>query len=119
MLIAFLLIFWGMKERNVYTWSSAIGGLAMNGFGEESLDLFNDMKREGVQPNGITFISVLKGCSVVGLVEEGRKHFDSMRNVYGIGPQLEHYGLMVDMYGKCRICMQQCNVMESLSVEQL
>ena len=69
-------VFWGMKERNVYTWSSAIGGLAMNGFGEESLDLFNDMKREGVQPNGITFISVLKGCSVVGLVEEGRKHFN-------------------------------------------
>ncbi|KAH1053757.1 hypothetical protein GLYMA_08G295900v4 [Glycine max] len=107
-------VFWGMKERNVYTWSSAIGGLAMNGFGEESLDLFNDMKREGVQPNGITFISVLKGCSVVGLVEEGRKHFDSMRNVYGIGPQLEHYGLMVDMYGRAGRLKEALNFINSM-----
>ncbi|KAK7317513.1 hypothetical protein RJT34_01816 [Clitoria ternatea] len=93
-------VFWGMKEKNVYTWSSAIGGLAMNGLGEESLDLFNSMKQDGVKPNEVTFISVLKGCSVVGLVEEGRKHFHSMRTLYGIDPQLEHYGLMVDMYGR-------------------
>ncbi|TKY58794.1 putative pentatricopeptide repeat-containing protein [Spatholobus suberectus] len=73
-------VFWGMMERNVYTWRSAIGGLAMSGFGEESLDLFYAMKQEGVRPNGVTFIFVLKGCSVVGLVEEGQKHFDSMRN---------------------------------------
>lgn len=32
--------FWGMKERNVYTWTSVIGGLAMNGAGEKSLELF-------------------------------------------------------------------------------
>ncbi|XP_020209774.2 putative pentatricopeptide repeat-containing protein At5g40405, partial [Cajanus cajan] len=93
-------VFWGMEERNVYTWSSAIGGLAMNGLGEESVNLFHAMKQEGVEPNGVTFISVLKGCSVVGLVEEGQKHFDSMRNDYGIDPKLEHYGLMVDMYGR-------------------
>lgn len=93
-------VFWGMKERNVYTWSSAIGGLAMNGLGKESLDLFSFMKQDGVCPNEVTFISVLRGCSVVGLVEEGRKHFDSMRTFYGIEPQLEHYGLMVDLYGR-------------------
>ncbi|KAK7243056.1 hypothetical protein RIF29_37840 [Crotalaria pallida] len=38
--------------------------------------------------------------NVVGMVEEGRNHFDSMRNLYGIEPQLEHYGLMVDLYGR-------------------
>ncbi|KAL2333923.1 hypothetical protein Fmac_015136 [Flemingia macrophylla] len=92
--------FWGMKERNVYTWSCAIGGLAMNGLGEESVNLFYAMKQEEVEPNGVTFISVLKGCSVVGLVEEGQKHFDSMRSVYGIEPKPDHYGLMVDMYGR-------------------
>ncbi|MED6134701.1 hypothetical protein PIB30_039536 [Stylosanthes scabra] len=94
-------VFWEMKERNVYTWSSAIGGLAMNGLGHESLHLFSIMKKDGlVQPNEVTFISVLRGCSVVGLVEEGRRHFESMRSFYGIEPQLEHYGLMVDLYGR-------------------
>ncbi|KAK7386945.1 hypothetical protein VNO78_27337 [Psophocarpus tetragonolobus] len=110
-------VFWGMKERNVYTWSSAIGGLAMNGFGEESLDLFNNMKQEGVQPNEVTFISVLKGCSVVGLVEEGQKHFDSMRTVYGIDPKLEHYGLMVDMYGRAGHLEEALNFINSMPMK--
>ncbi|XP_010262425.1 PREDICTED: putative pentatricopeptide repeat-containing protein At5g40405 [Nelumbo nucifera] len=93
-------VFWGMKERNVYTWSSAMGGLAMNGAGEKCLELFSLMKQDGIQPNEVTFISVLRGCCVVGLVEEGRKHFESMTQVYGLEPQLEHYGCMVDLYGR-------------------
>jgi pentatricopeptide repeat protein len=93
-------VFWGMKEKNVYTWSSALGGLAMNGFGEKCLELFSLMTKEGVHPNEVTFVSILRGCTVVGLVEEGLQHFDSMRKLYGIEPQLEHYGCIVDLYGR-------------------
>ncbi|XP_008221687.1 PREDICTED: putative pentatricopeptide repeat-containing protein At5g40405 [Prunus mume] len=93
-------VFWGMKEKNVYTWSSALGALAMNGFGEKCLELFSFMNKEGVHPNEVTFVSVLRGCTVVGLVEEGRQHFDSMKKLYGIEPQLEHYGCIVDLYGR-------------------
>ncbi|XP_038891785.1 putative pentatricopeptide repeat-containing protein At5g40405 [Benincasa hispida] len=93
-------VFWEMNEKNVYTWSSAIGGLAMNGYGQKCLELFSLMKREGIAPNEITFISVLRGCSVVGFVDEGRSHFDSMKRDHGIEPQLEHYGCMVDLYGR-------------------
>ncbi|KAF3431404.1 hypothetical protein FNV43_RR26135 [Rhamnella rubrinervis] len=93
-------VFWGMREKNVYTWSSAMNGLAMNGFGEKCLELFSLMKQDGIQPNEVTFVAVLRGCAVVGLVEEGRDHFDSMRRVYEIDPQLEHYGCMVDLCGR-------------------
>lgn len=93
-------VFWEMKEKNVYTWSGAMGGLAMNGYGEKCLDLFNLMRRENIMPNEVTFTSVLKGCSVAGLVEQGRKHFDSMINEYGIEPRVEHYGCMVDLYAR-------------------
>ncbi|XP_042488541.1 putative pentatricopeptide repeat-containing protein At5g40405 [Macadamia integrifolia] len=93
-------VFWEMREKNVYTWSAAIGGLAMNGAGEECLKLFDLMKQECVLPNEVTFIAVLRGCSVVGLVEKGRKHFDSMIQVYGLEPELEHYGCMADLYGR-------------------
>ncbi|GAB4839944.1 Putative pentatricopeptide repeat-containing protein At5g40405, partial [Ancistrocladus abbreviatus] len=93
-------VFWAMKEKNVYAWSSAIGGQALHGDGEKCLELFSLMKQEGVQPNEVTFLSVLHGCSVVGLVEEGHKHFESMSKVYRLEPQLEHYGCMVDLYGR-------------------
>ncbi|XP_054823730.1 putative pentatricopeptide repeat-containing protein At5g40405 isoform X2 [Prosopis cineraria] len=110
-------IFWGMKEKNVYTWSSAIGGLAMNGFGKECLDLFSLMKQDGVQPNEVTFISVLRGCSVIGLVEEGQKHFESMKNLYGIDPKLEHYGLMVDLCGRAGRLEEAMNFINNMPVE--
>lgn len=93
-------IFWGMKEKNVYTWSSAMGGLAMNGFGRKCLELFALMKQGGVLPNEVTFVSILRGCSVAGLVEEGRMHFNSMREEFGLEPLFEHYGCMVDLYGR-------------------
>ncbi|KAG6690915.1 hypothetical protein I3842_10G036400 [Carya illinoinensis] len=87
-------VFCRMKEKNVYTWTSAMGGLAMNGFGEKCLELFSLMKQDGVLPDAVTFVSVLRVCSLVGLVEEGHVHFESMSRVYGIEPQLEHYGCM-------------------------
>ncbi|KAE9447845.1 hypothetical protein C3L33_20254, partial [Rhododendron williamsianum] len=93
-------VFWGMREKNVYTWSSAMGGLAMNGLGHECLELFALMKQESVLPNEVTFVSILRGCSVAGLVEEGWMHFYSMRKEFGLEPIFEHYGCMVDLYGR-------------------
>ncbi|CAI9295343.1 unnamed protein product [Lactuca saligna] len=67
-------VFGGMKEKNVYTWSGAMGGLAIHGYGKEYLDLFTLMQQENITPNEVTFLSILKACSVAGLVEEGWKH---------------------------------------------
>ncbi|KAL5165329.1 putative pentatricopeptide repeat-containing protein [Glycine soja] len=112
-------VFLGNEGKKCLYLESAIGGLAMNGFGQESLDLFYDIKREGVQPNGVTFISVLKGCNVVGLVEKGRKHFDSMMNVYGIDPRLKHYGLMVDMYSRAGHLEEALNFINSMPMKPM
>ncbi|KAL5759617.1 hypothetical protein ACOSQ2_018455 [Xanthoceras sorbifolium] len=103
-------VFWSMREKNVYTWTSVINGLAMNGLGEKCLELLSQMKQAGVRPNEVTFVSVLRGCSVVGLVEEGRDHFDSMRRVYAIDPQPEHYGCLVDLYGRAGRLDEALNV---------
>ncbi|KAH0991500.1 hypothetical protein GBA52_002983 [Prunus armeniaca] len=110
-------VFLGMKEKNVYTWSSALGGLAMNGFGEKCLELFSFMNKEGVHPNEVTFVSVLRGCTVVGLVEEGRQHFDSMKKLYGIEPQLEHYGCIVDLYGRAGRLDEALNFINSMPMK--
>ncbi|XP_058084584.1 LOW QUALITY PROTEIN: putative pentatricopeptide repeat-containing protein At5g40405 [Magnolia sinica] len=93
-------VFWGMRERNVYTWSSVMSGLAMNGAGERCLEIFSLMQEEGILPNEITFIYILHGCSVAGRVDKGCEHFDSMSRVYRFEPRLEHYGCMVDLYGR-------------------
>ncbi|KAE8709277.1 protein BREAST CANCER SUSCEPTIBILITY 1-like protein [Hibiscus syriacus] len=64
-------VFDEMKERNAVSWSSMIVGLAVNGFGEEALELFKDMERVGLVPSEVTFVGVLCACSHCGMVDEG------------------------------------------------
>ncbi|XP_020598233.1 putative pentatricopeptide repeat-containing protein At5g40405 [Phalaenopsis equestris] len=93
-------VFESMPEKNVYTWSSAMSGLAMNGAGKQCIEVFELMEKEKLEPNQITFVSVLRGCSMSGLVDRGLRYFDLMKSTYGIEPWPEHYGCMVDLYGR-------------------
>ncbi|KAG2254317.1 hypothetical protein Bca52824_084453 [Brassica carinata] len=112
-----------MPEKDPVAWNAMISGYAQVGESREALDLFHLMqlegvkvnavsmisvlsactqlmKQDGVTPNAVTFVSVLRGCSVVGLVDEGQRHFDSMRSEFGIEPQLDQYGCLVDFYAR-------------------
>ncbi|KAK6941594.1 Pentatricopeptide repeat [Dillenia turbinata] len=95
-----LRVFQEMRERDVMTWTALIVGLAMTGQGETALDFFHEMQMSGLKPDAITFVGVLAACSHAGLVDEGISHFNSMRNVYGIKPSIEHFGCMVDILGR-------------------
>lgn len=61
-----------------------IGGYASHGFGLKALELFEAMKWYKVRPTYMTFISVLNACAHAGLVEEGRRYFQSMVSDFGI-----------------------------------
>ncbi|CAM0145290.1 unnamed protein product [Urochloa decumbens] len=110
-------VFESMAERNVYTWTSAVSGLAMNGMGLECLEVFKRMVSAGVQPNGVTFVAVLRGCSMARLVDEGQSCFDSMKDKYGVDPWLEHYGCMVDLYGRAGRLDDAINFINGMPVE--
>ncbi|KAK1427884.1 hypothetical protein QVD17_16595 [Tagetes erecta] len=90
-------VFNGMKHKDVLSWSAMIMGLANHGYGNVALDHFHTMISEGIKPNGITFVGVLSACRHIGLVNNGWKYFNSMSDVYGLEPEIEHYGCMVDV----------------------
>ncbi|KAL6952198.1 Pentatricopeptide repeat-containing protein, mitochondrial [Sarracenia purpurea var. burkii] len=87
-------------QKDVISWNAMIGGYASHGFAAEALELFGVMTRLKVQPTYITFISVLNACAHAGLVEEGRMHFRSMVNEFGIEPRVEHFASLVDIVGR-------------------
>ncbi|KAL3719233.1 hypothetical protein ACJRO7_004227 [Eucalyptus globulus] len=94
-------VFHRMGERNLWTWSAMILGLAQHGFANEALRLFlNMMESTFVRPNYVTFLGVLCACSHAGLVDEGYKYFHEMQYVHGIKPMMVHYGAMVDILGR-------------------
>ncbi|XP_061374468.1 pentatricopeptide repeat-containing protein At2g22410, mitochondrial-like [Gastrolobium bilobum] len=93
-------IFFGMPEKNVVSWNVIIGALALHGFGEEAVEMFEKMQASGLSPDEITFTGLLSACSHSGFVDLGRHYFDTMSSTFGISPDVEHYACMVDLLGR-------------------
>ena len=93
-------IFQRSKCKDLVCYSSMISSLGVHGKGNEAIQIFHELLAEGLKPDGICFVSVLAACSHTGLVDEGRKVFESMMQDHGIAPTAEHYVCMVDMLGR-------------------
>lgn len=91
-----------MPLKNIVCWNAMISALAFHGRGQEAISLFLRMRNQEKEahPNDITFIGVLSACVHAGLVDEGRRWFDSMQFEYGIVPKIEHYSCMVDLLAR-------------------
>ncbi|KAF5204947.1 Pentatricopeptide repeat-containing protein [Thalictrum thalictroides] len=86
--------------RNLCSWNTMIMGLAVHGRWETGLELFHEMLNQGTSPDDITFVGVLLACTHGGLVEQGKRFFESMQEDFSITPKLQHYGCMVDLLGR-------------------
>lgn len=101
------------KERedvDVVLWSSIIAAYGFHGKGEEAIKLFEQMEQEGLEPNDVTFLSLLYACSHCGLKEKGIQFFDLMVEKYGLKPRLEHYTCVVDLLGRSG-CLEEAKAM--------
>ncbi|XXG69438.1 hypothetical protein AAC387_Pa06g2309 [Persea americana] len=59
-------VFKNMSEKNMISWNVMIVGLGINGHGEEALELFSQMERNGTPMDDLTFLGVLTACSHAG-----------------------------------------------------
>lgn len=110
-------VFEGMSKRDVMAWSTMIGGCAIHGFGEKALKVFHAMKSANVRPNSVTFTCVLCACSHSGLVKEGCQYFNSMSLDYGITPQIEHYGCMVDLFCRAGLVLRAHKFIQKMPIK--
>ncbi|BAB63596.1 pentatricopeptide (PPR) repeat protein-like [Oryza sativa Japonica Group] len=94
-------VFSKMAKRNVYTWNSIIGALALAQDGKTALQWFSRMQNDGVQPDEVTLICVLCACAHAGFVDIGRKIFNlAIQGEYGFQPGIKHFGCMVDLLSR-------------------
>ncbi|KAK4834779.1 hypothetical protein QYF36_000460 [Acer negundo] len=62
--------------------------------------LLHEMEESGIKPDRIMFVPVLYACTHARLIKQGHECFLKMKNVYNIEPSIDHYGCMVDLYGR-------------------
>ncbi|XP_074295048.1 pentatricopeptide repeat-containing protein CRR2, chloroplastic-like [Silene latifolia] len=93
-------VFDQMDKRDVVSWNSLISSYGIHGLGHQAVQVFEEMISQGIKPTPISFVSVLGACSHAGLIDVGKRLFDSMSKQHGISPSVEHYACMVDLLGR-------------------
>nr|KYP57932.1 Pentatricopeptide repeat-containing protein At4g02750 family [Cajanus cajan] len=103
--------------RDVVTWNTLITVFAQNGHGEDSLAVFRRMIEAKVEPNHVTFLGVLSGCSHAGLDNEGLELVDLMERKYGVKPKADHYALLIDLLGRKNRLKEAMSLIEKVPNE--
>lgn len=86
------------KELPLY--NTMISAYALHGQAEEALVLFKLLQEEDIEPDNITFTSILSACSHSGLVEKGFELFADMISKYQVKPSIEHYGCLLSLLSR-------------------
>ena len=96
--------FVNMHDRNVYSWNSLIAGYAQHSNGHEAMNCFQKMQSEGLSPDRITYICILKACGKTGSIEKGEKIHDEIVNKgLFMEKDIMLNNALVDMYVKCGV----------------
>lgn len=77
-------VFDEMPQRNVVSWTSLIASYSQNGRNSGAVEMYVQMLRSGVTPDGFTFGSVIKACSGLGEVSSGKQlHTHVLKSQFG------------------------------------
>ncbi|KAL0553082.1 hypothetical protein IC582_006968 [Cucumis melo] len=112
-----LCLFQNMTKKNQLSYSVIISGLGLHGYGRQALQIFSEMVEEGLEPDDVTYVSVLSACSHSGLVDEGLDLFNKMKFEYRIEPTMQHYGCMVDLKGRAGLLEEAFELVQSMPIK--
>ncbi|MCO5585762.1 hypothetical protein L7F22_039698 [Adiantum nelumboides] len=93
-------VFDSFMTHSVESWSALLAGFANYGDSRLANHYFQAMCKTGLEPDFISFLSLLYACSHAGLFEEAQFHLKCMVEDCKIAPTREHFACMVDMFGR-------------------
>lgn len=110
-------LFHNLPRRTLISWNLMIAGYGSHGKCLQALNLFSEMKKLGIKPDGVTFLSLISACAHSGLVSEGLKLFNSMEVEYKIEPKVEHYVKVIDLLGRAGCLADSYNFIQKMHIK--
>ncbi|XP_054810060.1 putative pentatricopeptide repeat-containing protein At3g05240 [Prosopis cineraria] len=114
-------VFDELPHRDLAVWNIVLRGLSELGRMEEEVVLgFQiQMESEGVEPNGLTFCYLLRGCSNLRLLYEGKK-IQSRILKLGLGESNIYVAnALVDFYSACGCLVDARKSFEAIPIEDV
>ena len=94
-------VFEELPVRNVVTWTAMIAGYAQHGFVNKALDCFIGMQDEGICPNVVTYVCILKACGSIRSIQKGEEIHVEIAKQEKLKKNIMLGNALVDMYVKC------------------
>lgn len=89
-----------LPDRNLILWNAMLAGYVQHEKGDYVLELYDKMLLEGIKPDKSTFVHILKACSFIGDIGQGKLIHDKVIS-YGFQSDLAIGNALIDMYIKC------------------
>ncbi|KAM0942392.1 putative tetratricopeptide-like helical domain superfamily [Dioscorea sansibarensis] len=88
-----------MDVKDVISWTTMIGFYLDTGCAAEALDMFNEMRANGVEPDAITLVNVISACAITGDLNRARCA-QSQAIIHGFGTELPVINSLIKLYSR-------------------
>ncbi|KAI5071931.1 hypothetical protein GOP47_0014182 [Adiantum capillus-veneris] len=111
-------VFDQLTNRSAVLWNALITGYAEHGHGEKVLSCLNEMQREGLSADGVTYVCGLRACGSIGDAFEGWcLYLDIIKK--GLDENVVVGSTLVDMFAKCGFLEVSQDVFDKLLVRNV
>ncbi|XP_023758589.1 pentatricopeptide repeat-containing protein At1g08070, chloroplastic [Lactuca sativa] len=111
-------VFEKLNEPNSSAYNIMIRGLTLKNFSHEAILMFKKMKETSVEPDEFTFPCVLKACSRLRALEEGKQIHGQLMKLGCRSSRFAENGL-IKMYGNCGQAGIARKVFDEMSVRDI
>ncbi|KAI5062763.1 hypothetical protein GOP47_0023302 [Adiantum capillus-veneris] len=112
-------VFYELPKRDVASWTALIAGYVQHGSNDQALSCFKRMQKEGVCPNAVTFICLIKACGNAGAVEKGEEIYEEVKRQRLLANDIILGTALVDMYAKFGALAKARNLFDELPVKDV
>ena len=89
-------LFASIKSKDAVSYGAMMKGYYSNGDPLEALNLFTQMKRDGIKPSEVTYVLATQACSQIGLIEYCESIVDEIPQHYLKNQMLQNS--LIDMW---------------------
>ncbi|KAH7284778.1 hypothetical protein KP509_34G070200 [Ceratopteris richardii] len=108
-------VFGKLHIQDVVAWTTLIMGYAEQCHSAKALELYEQMKRKGIQPNTATFLCTLKACATSGDLDNGQNLHSYIKAEGLLGEDSSLGTSLIGMYAKAGLFIQAHEVFDSFS----
>ncbi|KAJ3685278.1 hypothetical protein LUZ61_014442 [Rhynchospora tenuis] len=109
-------VFDEMPERDVVTWTSILSSYSIVNRWDDVLQLFDEMIREGLEPNKVTFMNLLSACGQCQKSEQA-EWIHCQISKYGFELDIDVSNYLISAYARCQLMPKALEVFIKMPVK--